>query len=130
MANQVSKVQWNKKVDIYIYENRVKKHLCRPNLLWCYVRDISPSEQATYDQFNNYTNVSTVMYINYNSTILALWQQGNKRDEKNPVWANVNGRTYKVVTKPDEYDHNKGDIKIVMEEQLDQNQYDSEEWQA
>lgn len=126
IAVQPQKYSKDKKVDIYYYDNKTKKHLCTQRLLWCYIRDLSVGEKSNYMD-SDMLNVAVLLYINYNKTLLDLkWKYGEKHERK--LYAKINDRVYWIAAKPDEYEHNKSDLKMVAQEGYDDLPFDSEEW--
>ncbi|MCL1944852.1 MAG: hypothetical protein FWF56_03480 [Firmicutes bacterium] len=131
-APQPKKYPKDKKVDIYYYKDtpsgRVKVHLCSQRLLWAFVRDSSMSEKTSYE-YNEIGNIQIVAIMNYNPSLLKLFDSGNKSIL--PTYLAFNNRTYAIADKPDEYDYTQGDMRVLGREIVDieNKNYVVEQWQ-
>jgi hypothetical protein len=109
----------DKKVDLYHYvqtdKGLVKNHLCTKRLLYAYIRDISVGERSSYAFEPNQSHIIT--YLNHNKLILEMYKHAHQ--DTNPLFLQFRDRTFVIVAKPDEYEYNKGDMKVVCEEKVD-----------
>jgi len=107
----------DKKADIYYYDGNIRRHINTRNKLWCSIRDTSPSEKLTYIDIQDKNEASVVIYLNYNKRLLDLWKHGEQT--VNTLFCVIHNRTYVIVGKPDEYEHNKTDLKVLATERMD-----------
>lgn len=75
---------------------------------WAYVRDLSQAEIVANTTVDIKINLEIT--VNYNPEILKLYSD---------LWIEFNKTTYKLQSKPDEYNYNKGDMKLRVEERKD-----------
>lgn len=110
MANIVK----GKKVRCYYAETTASEKpvkICRRHFihsaeskgLWAHIRDLTATEKTVNDAVGH--SVSVQIIIGYNPNVLEKWEKLIFIDEQN--------RTYKLKTKPDEYEYEKTDLKLV-----------------
>ncbi len=80
---------------------------------WYYVRDQKLTERLMDDIVGH--EICMIMVMGYNEEVIDKWDKLILEDSK--------GNTYKIKTKPDEYEHNKDDIKIMAYQFTDEDEY-------
>lgn len=85
--------------------------------LWAAVRDVKLGETITPTEQK--ILVEVIFTLNYNKAIIDNWES---------TMIIFNGKTYKVVAKPDEYNYIKGDIKVYASKRNDNKIPNTEEY--
>lgn len=80
--------------------------------LWCYMLDQKLGERLNDDTVGR--EICVTMIVGYNSSIVELWEK---------LIIEYDSKTYKIKTKPDEYEYNKSDLKILAYEFNDDREY-------